>query len=303
MHTEGKVRKRVSTQVHYHIMAVPAVVWLVLFNIVPMFGIVMAFQDYNPALGYFGSTWVGLDNFEYLFTLGDSFQVITNTLIIATSKVVLNLIVPLIFALLLNELTNLRYKKLVQTVVYLPHFLSWVILASIILNLFGYRGVVNQFLGLFGAEPVIWFSEESCFRQLLVATDVWKEFGFNAVIFLAALTGVNPNLYEAAAIDGCGKLKSVWHITLPGIMGTVVLLGVLGLGNVLNAGFDQVFNLYSPLVYSTGDIIDTWVYRMGLVDVQFSLATTAGLFKSVISFILIVTSYGLAYKFANYKIF
>lgn len=303
MHTEGKVRKRVITQVHYHIMAVPAVVWLVLFNIVPMFGIVMAFQDYNPALGYFGSTWVGLDNFEYLFTLGDSFQVITNTLIIATSKVVLNLIVPLIFALLLNELTNLRYKKLVQTVVYLPHFLSWVILASIILNLFGYRGVVNQFLGLFGAEPVIWFSEESCFRQLLVATDVWKEFGFNAVIFLAALTGVNPNLYEAAAIDGCGKLKSVWHITLPGIMGTVVLLGVLGLGNVLNAGFDQVFNLYSPLVYSTGDIIDTWVYRMGLVDVQFSLATTAGLFKSVISFILIVTSYGLAYKFANYKIF
>lgn len=228
---------------------------------------------------------------------------ITNTLIIASSKVVLNLIVPLVFALLLNELNNLRYKKLVQTVVYLPHFLSWVILASIILNLFGYRGVVNQFLGLFGAEPVIWFSEESCFRQLLVATEVWKEFGFNAVIFLAALTGVNPNLYEAAAIDGCGKLKSVWHITLPGILGTVVLLGVLGLGNVLNAGFDQVFNLYSPLVYSTGDIIDTWVYRMGLVDVQFSLATTAGLFKSVISFILIVTSYGLAYKFANYKIF
>ena len=303
MNTQGKAQKRLSAQVHYHIMAVPAVVWLVLFNIVPMFGIVMAFQDYNPALGYFGSTWVGLENFEYLFTLGDSFQVITNTLIIATSKVVLNLIVPLVFALLLNELNNLRYKKLVQTVVYLPHFLSWVILASIILNLFGYRGVVNQFLGLFGAEPVIWFSEESCFRQLLVATEVWKEFGFNAVIFLAALTGVNPNLYEAAAIDGCGKLKSVWHITLPGILGTVVLLGVLGLGNVLNAGFDQVFNLYSPLVYSTGDIIDTWVYRMGLVDVQFSLATTAGLFKSVISFILIVTSYGLAYKFANYKIF
>lgn len=126
---------------------------------------------------------------------------------------------------------------------------------------------------------------------------------FNAVIYLAALTGINPNLYEAAAIDGCGKLKSIWYITLPGIMGTVVLLGVLGLGNVLNAGFDQVFNLYSPLVYSTGDILDTWVYRMGLIDVQFSLATTAGLFKSVISFVLIVTSYTLAYKFANYRIF
>ena len=186
---------------------------------------------------------------------------------------------------------------------YLPHFLSWVILASIILNLFGYRGIVNQITGLFGADPVIWFSEEKYFQQLLIGTDVWKEFGFNAVIYLAALTGINPNLYEAAAIDGCGKLKSIWYITLPGIMGTVVLLGVLGLGNVLNAGFDQVFNLYSPLVYSTGDILDTWVYRMGLIDVQFSLATTAGLFKSVISFVLIVTSYTLAYKFANYRIF
>lgn len=303
MKSEAKPRRRLGVQFHYHVMAVPALLWLLLFNIVPMFGIVMAFQDFNPAQGYFGSTWVGLENFKYLFTLGDSKRVIVNTLIIATSKVVLNLIIPLLFALLLNELQNMRYKKLVQTVVYLPHFLSWVILASIILGIFGYRGVVNSVTAMFGKEPVIWFSEESCFRQLLVGTEVWKEFGFNAVIFLAALTGVNPNLYEAAAIDGCGKLKSIWHITLPGIMGTVVLMGVLGLGNVLNAGFDQVFNLYSPLVYSTGDIIDTWVYRMGLIDVQFSLATTAGLFKSVISFILIVGSYLLAYKVADYKIF
>lgn len=303
MKAQGKPRKALNVQVHYHIMAVPALVWLFLFNIVPMFGIVMAFQDYNPALGYFGSEWVGLENFRYLFTLGDSGRVIRNTLVIATAKVILNIIVPLTFALMLNELQNLRYKKIVQTVVYLPHFLSWVILASIILNLFGYRGIVNQITGLFGADPVIWFSEEKYFQQLLIGTDVWKEFGFNAVIYLAALTGINPNLYEAAAIDGCGKLISIWYITLPGIMGTVVLLGVLGLGNVLNAGFDQVFNLYSPLVYSTGDILDTWVYRMGLIDVQFSLATTAGLFKSVISFVLIVTSYTLAYKFANYRIF
>lgn len=303
MKTGDKPRKRLSVQVHYHLMAVPALLWLLFFNIVPMFGIVMAFEDFNPAEGYFGSRWVGFENFEYLFTLGDSKRVILNTLIIAVSKVVLNLVIPLAFALLLNELQNMRYKKLVQTVVYLPHFLSWVILASIFLSLFGYRGVVNSITGLFGKEPVIWFSEESCFRQLVVGTDVWKEFGFNAVIYLAALTGVNPNLYEAAAIDGCSKLKSIWHITLPGIAGTVVLLAVLGLGNVLNAGFDQVFNLYSPLVYSTGDIIDTWVYRMGLIDVQFSLATTAGLFKSVISFLLIVGSYLLAYKVADYRIF
>ena len=138
---------------------------------------------------------------------------------------------------------------------------------------------------------------------MVIGTDVWKEFGFNAVIFLAALTGIDPNLYEAASIDGCGKFRSVFYITLPGIMPTIVLVGVLGLSNVLNAGFDQVFNLYNPMVYSTGDILDTWVYRIGLVNLQFSLATTAGLFKSVISFVMIVLSYTAAYKFADYKVF
>lgn len=284
-------------------MSSAGILWLVLFNLVPMLGVVMAFQNYNPSRGLWGSEFVGLDNFKYLFSMSDSWRVIANTLIISISKMLLNIVVPLTFALLLNEIRNARYKKLVQTVVYLPHFLSWVILASIMLSIFSYTGVVNAVAGLFGAEPVIWFSEEKHFRQLIVGTDVWKEFGFNAVIYLAALTGISPDLYEAAAIDGCGKLKSVWHITLPGITGTIILLTVLGLGNVLNAGFDQVFNLYSPLVYATGDVLDTWVYRMGLVNVQFSVATTAGLLKSVISFIMIVASYVLAYKVADYRIF
>lgn len=288
---------------NYNLMVIPGLLWLILFNVVPMFGVVMAFQNFNPGLGFWNSPFVGFDNFAYLFSMGDSARVIVNTLIIAISKLLLNVIVPLTFALFLNEVRNMRYKKLVQTIVYLPHFLSWVILASIMLSIFSYRGVVNNILGLFGADPKIWFSEESCFRQLVIGTDVWKEFGFNAVIYLAALTGISPDLYEAAAIDGCSKLKSVWHITLPGITGTVVLLSVLGLGNVLNAGFDQIFNLYSPLVYSTGDILDTWVYRMGLVDVQFSIATTAGLFKSIISFVMIVSSYVIAYKVADYKVF
>ena len=164
-----------------------------------------------------------------------------------------------LFALLLNEVRKLRFKKFVQTVVYLPHFLSWVILASVLLEIFGYRGVFNSLLSVFGIEGKIWFSEESCFRQLVIFSDVWKEFGFNAVIYLAALTGISPDLYEAAAIDGCGRLKAVWYITLPGIVSTIVVMGILGLGNVLNAGFDQIFNLYSPLVYSTGDILD-WTH-------------------------------------------
>lgn len=284
-------------------MCVPGVLWMIFFNIVPMFGIMMAFQKFNPSKGLFGSPWVGLKNFQYLFMMSDSTRVIANTLLIATSKVVLNLIIPLIFALMLNEVRSLRYKKAIQTAVYLPHFLSWIILSSVILNLFSLNGVVNKVLGVLDVEPVIWFGESAYFRQLVVFTDVWKEFGFNAVIFMAALAGVDPTYYEAAAIDGCSKWRSIFKITLPCIASTVVVVGVLGLSNVLNAGFDQVYNLYNPMVYATGDILDTWVYRMGLVNLQFSLATTAGLLKSVVSFVLIVTSYALAYKLADYRVF
>lgn len=284
-------------------MCVPGVLWMIFFNIVPMFGIVMAFQKFNPSKGLFGSPWVGLKNFQYLFMMSDSTRVIANTLLIATSKVVLNLIIPLIFALMLNEVRSLRYKKAIQTAVYLPHFLSWIILSSVVLNLFSLNGVVNKVLGALNVEPVIWFGESAYFRQLVVFTDVWKEFGFNAVIFMAALASVDPTYYEAAAIDGCSKWRSIFKITLPCIASTVVVVGVLGLSNVLNAGFDQVYNLYNPMVYATGDILDTWVYRMGLVNLQFSLATTAGLLKSVVSFVLIVTSYVLAYKLADYRVF
>jgi putative aldouronate transport system permease protein len=290
-------------QKHYYLMLLPGMVWLVLFSIVPMFGVVMAFQNFNPGAGILGSPWVGLENIKYMFQLNDSKTVIINTMIIAIGKMVFNLIVPLVFALLLNEITGMRYKKLVQTVVYLPHFLSWVIMATIVIGIFGYYGVANTFIQMLGGQPRLLMAESGIFRQLLVGTDVWKEFGYNAVIFLAALTGVNPSLYESAAIDGANRWKSMLNITLPALTTTVVLLGVLSLGNVLNAGFDQVYNLYNPLVYSTGDILDTWVYRLGLQNLQFSLATAAGLFKSVISFILIVISYSLAYKFADYTVF
>lgn len=297
-------RKRKSgTFMNYNIMVGVGMIWLLLFNIVPMFGIVMAFENYDPVRGFFKSEFIGFENFQYLFSMSDSRRVIVNTVIIAVSKLVLNVVVPLVFALLLNEIRRLKFKKLVQTVVYLPHFLSWVILASIFLELFSYRGAFNTLMSVFGVDPKIWFAEEKYFRQLIIFSDVWKEFGYNAVIYLAALTGVSQDLYEAAAIDGCSRLKAVRHITLPGISATIVVVAVLGLGNVLNAGFDQVFNLYSPLVYSTGDILDTWVYRMGLLNVQFSLATAAGLFKSAISFLLIVVSYIIAYKAADYKIF
>lgn len=288
---------------HYYIMLIPALLWLFFFSIVPMFGIVMAFQDYNPGMGILHSKFVGLENFKYMFQMNDVKQVLCNTVVIAVGKIIGNIIFPLIFALLLNEFCIKRLKRPIQTIVYLPYFLSWVILAKIVLNIFGYTGPINQLMEAFGRNPINFFGEPSLFQPLVIGTDIWKGFGYNTVVYLAAILGVDQSLYEAAAADGAGRFKRIWHITLPGIRTTVALLTILSLGNVLNAGFDQIYNLYNPLVYSTGDIIDTWVYRAGLENLQYSLATAVGLFKSVISVILIVIGYKLADKFTGYKLF
>jgi len=287
----------------YWIMLLPGLLWVIIYKIVPMFGVVMAFQRFNPGKGILGSPWVGLANFEYMFQLNDSKTIFINTFTIAVLKIIGNLIVPLLVALLLNELRLNRLKSGIQTIIYLPHFLSWVILAGILLDVFAYHGPVNAARAALGQEPILFFARPDLFVQLVVGSDVWKEFGFNAVVYLAALTGINPELYEAAAIDGASRVQRILHITIPGISAIIILMSVLSLRNVLEANFDQIFNLYNPLVYSTGDIIDTWVYRMGLLQMQYSLATAVGLMKSVIGFIMITISYVLARKYANYNIF
>lgn len=288
---------------HYYIMLIPAFVWLILFSIVPMFGVVMAFEDFNPMKGMWKSDFVGLKNFEYMFQLGDIRQIMTNTVVIAVGKIIGNLVVPLVFAILLNELCIKKLFRPIQTIVYLPYFLSWVILSKIMLNIFGYTGPVNAVLSVFGAEPVSFFGSESLFRPLVIGSDIWKNFGYNAIVYLAAILGIDTALYEAAAVDGASRFQGIWHITLPGIRSTAALLAILSLGSILNAGFDQIFNLYNPLVYATGDVLDTWVYRAGLVNLQFSLATAVGLLKSVVSLILISLGYWLADKFVGYKLF
>lgn len=288
---------------HYYLMLGSGFIWLIFFSIIPMFGIIMAFQDYNPGLGLIKSKFVGFDNFKFMFLMSDIKQVFYNTIVIAVGKIIGNLIFPLIFALLLNELRWKKLKKPIQTIVYLPYFLSWVILSSIILNIFSYTGPINEIRSLFGQEAINFFGKSELFRPLVIGTDIWKSFGYNTVIYLAALLGIDPTLYEAAAVDGASRIKTVLYITLPGIKTTVILLAILSLGNVLNAGFEQIYNLYNPLVYTTGDIIDTWVYRAGIQNLQFSLATAVGLLKSVVSFILITIAYFLADKFASYKIF
>ena len=284
-------------------MLFPGMIFLILFHLIPMVGIIMAFQNFQPAKGIFGSEWIGLENFRRIFLLPDSRQIIGNTVIIAVSKLVLGTIAAVVFALLLNECRNIVLKRIVQTSVYLPHFLSWVILAVMFSNLFSYTGVVNQVAGLFGAEPTMFLVSNKWFRPIMILGDVWKEFGYNSIVYVAAMTGIDPTLYEAGSIDGATRMQKILHITLPGILPTIVLMATLNMGQVLNAGFDQILNLYSPLVYETGDIIDTYVYRVGLLGLQYSFGTAVGLFKSVISFALLVISYWLADKFAGYRIF
>ncbi|NBJ89672.1 ABC transporter permease [Acutalibacter sp. 1XD8-36] len=284
-------------------MLLPGMIFLITFSIIPMFGIVMAFQNFIPAKGIFGSKFVGLAQFQRLFRLPDFWQILQNTLIIALSKIILGTLLAVVFAVLLNECQNVRYKRFIQTAVYLPHFLSWVILAVMFSNIFSYTGIINQLIMAFGGEPTMFMISNTWFRPIIIGTDVWKEFGYNAVIYVAAMTGIDPTLYEAADIDGAGRWKKILHITLPAILPTIILMGTLSIGNVLNAGFDQVFNMYSPLVYRTGDIIDTYVYREGLVNIQYSFATAVGLFKSAISFGLLAMAYKLADKFCGYRIF
>ncbi|ULO07106.1 sugar ABC transporter permease [Paenibacillus sp. 19GGS1-52] len=292
-----------SNALQYHLMLAPGMVFIIIFGIIPLFGIAIAFQDFIPVKGITGSKWVGFDNFIYMFQLDDSKRILFNTLYISILKMIMQVLVPVGTALLLHELVFNRSKRWFQTIIYLPHFLSWVILAGILTDMLSAQGIVNKIVkGLFG-DTVFFLGSNFWFPIVVVLSDVWKEFGFNAIIFLAALTAINPSLYEAAEIDGAGRLRKIWSVTLPGILPTIVLITTLNIGQVLNAGFDQIYNLYNPLVYQSGDIIDTYVYRIGLVQYQFGLATAVGSMKSLVGFVLIFISYRLAAKYANYRIF
>ncbi len=287
----------------YHLMLLPGMLLLLVFQIVPMLGITIAFQSFIPARGVFRSEWVGLEHFKYMLELDDSKQIFGNTVFIAGMKIVCNIVFPVTFALLLHELVFVRLKRWIQTVVYLPHFLSWVILAGILTDMLSGNGLINQVVMWFRDEPILFLGSNDWFPFVVVFSDVWKDFGFNTIVFLAALTAINPSLYEAAEIDGANRLRKLFHITLPGIALVVVLVATLSIGQILNAGFEQIFNLYNPLVYESGDIIDTYVYRVGLMQAQYGLATAVGTLKSIVGFILIVISYALASKYANYRIF
>lgn len=285
-----------------YLMLIPSIVLVFIFSYIPLYGIVIAFEKYNPRM-LFDSPWIGLENFRYVFELPGFLRTIWNTFYIASLKVILGIIIPVVFSLMLNEVRNTAFRRIFQTLVYLPHFISWVIMAGILIDLLSLDGIVNQILGLFGISPILFLGNNSTFPGTLIVSDVWKSFGYGTIIYMAALTGIDPTLYEAAMMDGANRWKQTIHITLPGIAPVIVLMMVLNLGNVLNAGFDQVFNLYSPIVYESGDIIDTFVYRLGLEQLQYSPAAAVGLFKSAVSFVLVGLGYILADKWAHYRVF
>ena len=298
-----RVRKDFRRNWSLYLLVLPVLIFYALFMYKPMYGAIIAFMDYKPAKGIAGSEWVGLENYEFIFSLPDGRQVFMNTLIIAFAKLILNIFVPVTFAILLNEIRLKFFKRTFQTIVYLPHFLSWVVLATVVTNMFSLGGPFNAVISFFGGEPVQFLADNRWFRTVIIGTDVWKEFGYNSVVYLAALTSIDPGLYEAASIDGAGRFKQTMHITIPALLPTVVLMTALNLGNILNAGFDQIFNLYNPIVYETADIIDTYVYRIGMVERQYSIGTAVGLMKSVISFLLIIGANKAAQKLTGSGIF
>ncbi|WP_342758110.1 ABC transporter permease [Kineothrix sedimenti] len=294
---------RPKKQVYYHLMMLPGMIFLIIFNFIPMAGIVMAFQNFSPVKGILESKWVGLDNFRFIFSLPDSRQIFVNTIIISLGKIMLGILIPVCFSLMLNEIKVKFFKRTVQTIVYMPHFLSWVVFAAVVQSIFSYDGPVNVLLTVIGMEPVMFLGSNQWFRTLMVTTDSWKEFGYGSIIYLAALTGIDPGLYEAASIDGASRWKRLLYITLPGIMPIILIMLTMALPNILNAGFDQIFNLYNPLVYESGDILDTYVYRVGMLKRQYSLGTAVGLIKSVVGMILILAANKLVTTFSDRRMF
>lgn len=280
---------------YLYLMLAPAVIYYLIFHYVPMYGAVVAFKDFSITKGILGSDWAGFKHFEYLFSQDKFWQVIQNTVIISVYRLIFGFPAPIIVALLLNEVRARLFKRTVQTVIYLPHFISWVILGGILINLLSTdNGVINNIIKAFGGTPIGFMSDETYFRGTLVFSMIWKEFGWNTIIYMAALAGIPPQLYEAAVIDGASRWQRLLHVTIPLIRSTIILILILRLGGIMEAGFEQIFVLYHPGVYSVADIIDTYVYRIGLTEGRFSMAAAVGLFKSAINFALLVLANRLA---------
>ncbi|WP_224725878.1 ABC transporter permease [Paenibacillus vietnamensis] len=270
-----------------YIMILPGIIYYLVFKYVPLAGSAIAFQDFQIMKGMMSSPWVGLDNFKFIFTYQDFYLVLRNTATIALYHLVFGFPAPIILALLFNEVRLMLAKRVVQSLFYLPHFLSWVVVGGIVFELLASEGAFNMIRGWLGMEPILFMQEQRYFRSIVVISAIWKDVGWGTIIYLAAIAGINPNLYEAAVMDGANRWKQTLHITLPTMFPTILVLFLLNIGNFLELGFDQIYNLLTPMTYSVGDIIETYVYRAGVLQGQYSVTTAIGLFQSVIGFALL----------------
>ncbi|WP_151737493.1 ABC transporter permease subunit [Paenibacillus tengchongensis] len=294
----GPKWKRFKTNIPLLLMFTPVILFYLIFRYAPIGGLVIAFKDYNFYDGVFNSPWVGFHYFEVLFQDPRTLEIIRNTLMLSMLSLAVGFPVPIILAIMLNEVRNMAFKRTVQTIVYMPHFLSWVIIAMLVSTAFAMEnGLVNRIVEQLTGEAYPFMYEKLSWVSIFVGSGIWKDMGFNAIIFLAALSAIDPSLYEAAGMDGAGKLRQIWHITLPGIRPTIILLLILSMGRVMEVGFDQVFMLQNANVNQIADVISTYIYRIGLQGAQFSLTTAMGLFESLVAFILVFTANTIARKF------
>lgn len=304
------IGKRQSTLSHIlhnkvlYLLLLPGIAYYLIFLYLPMYGVVIAFKDFNMFSGIISSEWVGLKHFITLFSSDTFFKVFRNSLMINLYKIIFNFPVPVILAILLNEIRSIRFKRTIQTAIYLPYFLSWVVIAGLVISFLSpSTGVINMLIKSFGGEPVNFLANKNFFVPIIILSDLWHSMGWSTIIFLAALTGIGPELYDSAKIDGAGRFKQILNITIPGIKSTIVVLLLLKVGNIMNNGFEQIFLLYNPMVYDVGDVFETYVYRIGLVEARYDFATAIGLFKSSVGFILLIIANFIARKSGEKGIF
>lgn len=283
------------------LLFVPAVLYYIVFHYVPIYGILIAFKEYKFSLGIWGSKWVGFQHFKDLFALGSFWEVFRNTILISTYKLVFGFPAPIILALLLNEVRLHFFKRLVQTISYLPHFLSWVVISGLFVQFLSPSiGPINIMLQSIGITPIYFLADVDWFRSVLVATDIWKDIGWGTIVYLAALSSINPELYEASTVDGANRFQNIFYITLPSMAPIITIMLIFAIGRLVNDDFDQVFNMYNPAVYSVGDVLSTYTYRKGLVGMEYSFATAVGLFKNIIAFTLIFIANAIAKRINDY---
>ncbi len=286
-----------------YLMALPIVLYFIIFHYLPMLGIVIAFEDFSPIQGYFKSDWIGFENFEAFFGSYYFGRLLTNTFMISFLTLIFSFPCPIIFALLLNEIVNKPFKKTIQTISYMPYFISLVVIAGLIKSFTAEDGLITAILVGLGGESRDLLSDAKLFRSIYVVSDIWQNVGFGSIIYLAALSSIDPMLYEAAVIDGAGRIRQTWHITLPGISSTIIILLILRMGSLFNVGYEKIILLYSPVTYSTADVISSFTYRKGLLDADFSYSTAVGLFNSVINFSMLLLANFLSRKYSETSLF